>query len=455
MDYRKIRCCSGPTPVKSYCAFDLDSAKKTFFWFALGKTIAQTGFPMWVDAIELWAPHITEQNDNLVTKYIFSIGLADNECVETFFPSNNPIKDLPELHITSPLCPNNEDSFWSTVMSPIFSKNEDSLPDLLVMAIYELYKEWSKRFDNNAEKCATFTKPYFVENGFLRRTSGLIQIKEYAEVENDQALLALYRKSKELLKKVKAQFYEYLLDSNGLNYFANYQNNNALENDAHSEYESDKIKDNPIETDFDKILEKRIALTAIILDTLKGDKNLGRTKLAKILYISDVYNNLDLNAKYYRNAAGPLDSRFLYNKKIGIEAIGERYHYFKTHTGLSKLINYQPDTNFDSLLSKSYKVFKNKLEDIKKIILYFKKLDTEQSEILVTLFACWNDLLIENRNITDEIIIYEFYEQWHPRKKRFDKTRLLKALMWMKSNNIIPSGSNKNTHTYTKNDFDF
>ncbi len=456
MDCRKIRCFSGPTPVKSYHAFDLESAKKTFFWFSVGRTIAQTGFPMWVDAVELWAPFISDRNDTLVTKFIFAIGFADNECIETFFPSDNPIEGLPPLYITNPMSPNNPNSFWSKIMAPIFNKNENTLPDLLVMAVNEFYAEWSKRFSTQTEKYATFTKPYFVENGVLRNTSGVIQIKEYAEIENDLALLALYKNIKEQLKEVKLQFYEYLLRSDGLNYFAQDQSGYDLNHDTNSINKVDSSTENitPQQTEFDRTQEKRISLTAIILDTLKGDKNLGRTKLAKILYLCDVYNHLELNAKYYRQAAGPLDSVFLYNKEFGIEAVGEKYHYFTTHSAFSKKIIYQPGKNFNSLLSKSFQLFKDKLSEIKKIISYFEKLDTEQSEILVTLFACWNDLLIDGKNITEEAITYEFYEKWNPKKKRFDKNRLLKALDWMKTNGITPNGRNKNTHTYTKNDFD-
>ena len=66
----------------------------------------------------------------------------------------------------------------------------------------------------------------------------------------------------------------------------------------------------------------------------------------------------------------------------------------------------------------------NKTKEIEKVIGLFKNLDTEQSEIVATLFACWNDLLIEREeNITDKKIIYEARNHWHLSKQRFGNWR--------------------------------
>lgn len=450
MDCRKIRCVSGPTPVKSYCAFDLDSAKKTFFWFAVGRTISQTGFPMWVDAIELWAPTVTEKNEALLNKYIFSIGLADNECVETFFPFNNPIEDAPLIHVNNPMAPNNPDSFWSTTIAPSLKPESKTAPDLLIESVYKLYAEWSNQFRLNPEVYLSIDKPYFIGGGTLKKTAGLIQIKDFAESENNIELLALIQNIKNKLKIVKNEFYKFLLATDGLNYF-NGQQTQLIKNDSISQippYNDNQFRP---KSEFEKTIEKRLSLMAIILDTLKNDKNLGRTKLAKILYITDVNQNLNLNAKYYREAAGPLDNRFLYNEKIGLEYLGVKYGYFKVSNKTSSKINYLTDINFPLILNRATEIYNDKLNEIKKLITHFKYLDTQQSEILVTLYACWNDLLIDGKQIDDDLIIQEFIENWHIKKRRFEKTRLINALNWMKKNNIIPKGNNKNTHTYLKN----
>jgi len=69
-----------------------------------------------------------------------------------------------------------------------------------------------------------------------------------------------------------------------------------------------------------------------------------------------------------------------------------------------------------------------------------KHLTTEQSEIIATLFACWNDFLIQNHSPTDDEIITEFLLHWHVKKGRFSRGRLKKALSWMQSHALTPSG---------------
>ncbi|MCB0411249.1 MAG: hypothetical protein KDD22_01910, partial [Bdellovibrionales bacterium] len=45
MDARKTRCFSGPPDQKGFCATNLESAKKLFTWFALGRVFASHGYP--------------------------------------------------------------------------------------------------------------------------------------------------------------------------------------------------------------------------------------------------------------------------------------------------------------------------------------------------------------------------------------------------------------------------
>ncbi|HAT9646604.1 TPA: hypothetical protein JBI63_08690 [Legionella pneumophila] len=448
MDIRKIRCTSGPTPVKSYEAFNLDSAISTFFWYALAKTLIQCGYPLWADALQFWAPQITKQNNETIIKYIFSIGLADNECVETVFPGNNPQIGVPEVYVENPLTPNNPESFWSKTMAPFFiNKNcGDDLPYRLVHSVIKLYQEWEKRFIRTNIIEVNFSKPYFISKGFLKKSSGIIQIRDYAESTDDQILMELLSEVRLLLRETKNEFYNYLVSADGLNYFTS----NIVVNEPNKTLSS-----------FDLLVEKRLALAALIIDNLYDDPNLGRTKLAKTFYLIDVHNKLNLQSKYYRDAAGPMDSRAFYNKKNGIEPLGMRLQYFTILPGEKTQVKYQKEQKFANIVEKSKRYFEDKLPEIKRLVEIFKSLDTKQSEILVTLYACWNDLLIDKGAATESEIIEEYLHNWHVKKKSVPKERLQKALKWMQKNNLIPMGDYKSTHTYvqhkmknkTENDF--
>jgi hypothetical protein len=57
MDVRKTRCFSGPPDQKGYTPTDAHTAFCMFSWYAICKTFAQVGYPMWADALEIWAPN--------------------------------------------------------------------------------------------------------------------------------------------------------------------------------------------------------------------------------------------------------------------------------------------------------------------------------------------------------------------------------------------------------------
>ena len=65
---------------------------------------------------------------------------------------------------------------------------------------------------------------------------------------------------------------------------------------------------------------------------------------------------------------------------------------------------------------------------------------------MATLYACWNDLLIEGKKITDKAITDQFIYQWHKEKERFDRDQLLTAIKWMRDKGIEPMGKGKKTN---------
>ena len=71
---------------------------------------------------------------------------------------------------------------------------------------------------------------------------------------------------------------------------------------------------------------------------------------------------------------------------------------------------------------------------------FSKKFTTEQLEIVDTIYAVWNDFLIEGKKPSDNEIVNEVKNNWHENKKRFSSEKLKKAIQWMKKNNLIPQG---------------
>lgn len=219
MDCNSVRCFSGPPTHYGYKAEDFYSAQKLFFWFSLSRIFSLYKYPMWANTSEIWAPEIPTNLQHLINQYTFAIGFADNECVETTFPANNPSLGGSKIYINNPLAPTNPDSFWSKIMSPIFQNCDTNLPGKLVKAVKALYQEWEKQFKETPEIVAYYSQPYFIETGYLKKTAGLIQIRHYAESVSHQKLLSLQEEVKQLLKENKEAFNQLLREPQHVNYF--------------------------------------------------------------------------------------------------------------------------------------------------------------------------------------------------------------------------------------------
>ncbi len=218
MDIKKNRCLSGPPTNRGYCARDLKSAKKLFFWYAVARTFLQHAYPMWVDADDMWAPEIPAAREVEMFRAAFAIGYAENECVETRFPANNPIEGLPELTISNPLSPLDSQSFWSTTMRPYCAGASSSSVADLIGAVDKVFATWRKLFNGHTELPIS-RKPYLLDDRGLTLRSGICQIRAYAKETENTPLTAALNQVQELLKAAKSEFFGLLTGAQGLAYF--------------------------------------------------------------------------------------------------------------------------------------------------------------------------------------------------------------------------------------------
>ena len=430
MAVKKSRCFSGPPTHLGYCASDLESAKKLFFWYSLGRTFVQKPYPTWIDADGMWAPEISSAQHQHVFQMALAIAYAENECVETYFPANNPVKGIPELFAENPMTPLNPASFWNITLEPYVKKQPSVLVQTLVSAVDKVYALWEQRFARVSELPISYSRPYFIDPRGLTKTVGLVQIKDYAIENNVAPLVEALDDVQKNLRALKDEFFRVVTVE--LAYFGGGKTNERMPL--------------PESTRFEKALCKRMAVAGLFVQRLHSDPHFGRTKLAKLFYLADVHEELDLQTEYYREAAGPLDQRALYNDRFGIEALARKYDLFTTEQQ-GKMFRYTPSLTPDEFQRLTERYLGNHVTAIAAIADKLRGLTTDQSEIVATLYACWNDFLIRKRAPTDDEIVSEFLLHWHSKKSRFSRARLNKALVWMKENDLVPKGRGKLTNT--------
>ncbi|WP_434986608.1 restriction endonuclease subunit S [Pseudomonas protegens] len=188
----------------------------------------------------------------------------------------------------------------------------------------------------------------------------------------------------------------------------------------------------------------RTLLAAQITHQLHRQRTFGQRKLQKVIYLAEHTARLTaIQGNYLRDAAGPHD-RQLMNKvegemqdhqwyeRIKRETVGHAYHPL-SQAG-------QHRQAYSSTWSAAERA------TIEQVIELMRDWDTDRCEMTVTLYAVWNDFILEGRPVSDETIVDEVMHRWNDTKLRFGKPEWLAVLAEMKKQKILmPTGFGKRT----------
>ena len=168
-----------------------------------------------------------------------------------------------------------------------------------------------------------------------------------------------------------------------------------------------------------------------------GNDLKGRIHLMKIIYMLDCMLGLGLGINYLRYTRGP------YNPII--ESI-EKNLSDKGIISVNTAKNYSYTVIDDSFDSKYNELFAKHNSEIEKIIDYMKRMKSSRAEKIATLYAAWNDMVIDGvQNITDKMIIDDVMNNWTENKAKTDFSTWQHILNDMKDKKIIPHGYGKHT----------
>jgi type I restriction enzyme S subunit len=184
------------------------------------------------------------------------------------------------------------------------------------------------------------------------------------------------------------------------------------------------------------IFFKRGAIASYTIDRLHRRKEFGRVQFEKVLYLSETYVGVDLRGEYQRAAAGPLDAGYLYK----LESLAAKQGWFTKHKRGAEGYFYRPGPKIDSRAKAAETILGERREKMDRLLALMGRINTEQAEVLATVFAVWNDFLLDGGQPTDDAIIEEVRTNWHLAKARFSPDRLRKALGWMREKDFVPTG---------------
>ena len=168
---------------------------------------------------------------------------------------------------------------------------------------------------------------------------------------------------------------------------------------------------------------------------------LGHVKAEKIAHLVEYHLGIPLGRHPVKDAAGPND----YNHLKKIEHRANMVNWFSVQRREGGQGYYFTKKNgFEKLISKTTNALGEKNSEVINLIRMMLPLNTQQAEIVATLFAAWNNLILSGETVpNDEAIVTEARENWHESKLNIERERFFSALTWLRKKNLIPSGIGK------------
>lgn len=185
-------------------------------------------------------------------------------------------------------------------------------------------------------------------------------------------------------------------------------------------------------------VHKRTILAGYILNQCHTE-DFGRVKFMKLLYLVEHICYLDFNSQYIKKAAGPYDENLI--REIEQKLSQMQFYQIQQDKKDNKRVHYTRLECADELDSLFAANFVNEKEAVDGLLAKFKNSTWEQCEIIATLYAVWNNRIIQHGLINDALLTQDFLD-WDKNKAKY-KDRLNAALDWMRKNDIIPNGYGK------------
>ena len=197
----------------------------------------------------------------------------------------------------------------------------------------------------------------------------------------------------------------------------------------------------------------RLIVGAEIVDRHRDTRRFGRIKNQKLLYLAEAHVGIsELGGNYIRFAAGPYDEALIRETERGMEAAA--YYRAQPANGDSRGVTYVPLAKAGQHGADLKTLLGDRTDALRRLIDLLHDFDTEAVEAIATLYAVWNDALIDGQTPDDAALVRSVLRDWHPDKVKFTEDALAHWIDWMRRNGLVPRGQGPRTaHTITRDLF--
>lgn len=187
-----------------------------------------------------------------------------------------------------------------------------------------------------------------------------------------------------------------------------------------------------------------LALGAVIADHLQQD-GFGRMMTQKYLFLIQTNATVhEIGGNFLRDAAGPYDGDLRKRAEKALENAG--LVRVSQDGGHGSRVEYEFLGDAAALRADLAFVLGDRMERFNYLSSRLGGLNKKEIEAVATLYAAWNDFLIDGHSPGQDEIIREVLENWHEEKsKKFTADELKNWLGWMERQDIVPDGTGPRT----------
>lgn len=165
-------------------------------------------------------------------------------------------------------------------------------------------------------------------------------------------------------------------------------------------------------------------------------KYFGHVKAEKIAHMVEAHLGIDLARTPIKDAAGPND----YPHLLKVEHRARKAGYFNFERTPSGGYRVKKLRQFDRLLARTCEGLGERKHAVEQLLELMLPMTTQQAEICATVYAAWNNLLLDGQKPTDDEIVFESRENWHSAKLNIPREKFFAAIEWLREKDVVASG---------------
>nr|WP_205600904.1 restriction endonuclease subunit S [Halomonas socia] len=171
------------------------------------------------------------------------------------------------------------------------------------------------------------------------------------------------------------------------------------------------------------------------------NKTFGHVKAQKTLHLVEALSRIDLGRAPVKDAAGPND--FAHMRTAEKWARENDYYEFVQRPEGKRGYDFVKGKRYSEWLARALDAVEPYKSALDRVVSLLMPLDTQKAELVATVYAAWNNLLLDGHKPTEADIVHEARDNWHPDKQRYTRQQFHEAIARLRSHGMVPTGAGK------------